>query len=73
MLVAAFISKIKIDESEVICQLKTIRYLLNHPVWNYKDVKYDFLSLFSNKRRVNFLISAAFEHLGMRRLLGGGV
>ena len=41
-----------------------------------KDVKYDPLGLSSIKRRffrVNFLINAAFEHLRMGRLLGGGV
>ena len=41
-----------------------------------RDIKYDLLRLFSNKRRffrLNFLINATFEHLRMRRLLGGGV
>ena len=36
-----------------------------------KNVKYDKLSLSSNKRsfsKVNFLINAAFEHVRMRRL-----
>ena len=26
----AFISKIKIEENEIICQFKTIKYFLNH-------------------------------------------
>ena len=32
----SFISKIKIQENEIMCQFKTIRYFLNHVVWNYK-------------------------------------
>ena len=32
----AFISKIKIEENESTYQFKTIRYLLDHAVWNYK-------------------------------------
>ena len=41
-----------------------------------EDVKYDIVSLSSNKHRffrVNFLINAAFEHLRMRRLLESDV
>ena len=29
---AVFISKIKIEENEIMCQFKTIRYFLNHRV-----------------------------------------
>ena len=32
----AFISRIKIEENEIMCQFKAIRYFLNHAVWNYK-------------------------------------
>ena len=28
----AFISKIKMEENEIMCQFKTIRYFLNHAV-----------------------------------------
>ena len=30
----AFISKIKTEENEIMCQFKTIRYFLNHELWN---------------------------------------
>ena len=30
LLGAAFISKIRIEENEIMCQLKTIRYFLSH-------------------------------------------
>ena len=36
LLGAAFISKITIEEAEIVCQFKTVRYFLNHVVWNYK-------------------------------------
>ena len=34
---AVFISKIKIEESEIMRQFKTVRYFLNHVVWNYRN------------------------------------
>ena len=33
LLGAAFISKIKMEENEIMCQFKKIRYFLNHAVW----------------------------------------
>ena len=51
LLGVAFILKIKIEENEIMCQFKTIRYFLKHAVWNcwIKNVKYGFLSISSPK------------------------
>ena len=38
LLGAVFISKIKIEKDEIMCPFKTIRYFLNHVMWNY-DLK----------------------------------
>ena len=66
---AAFISKIKKQENEIMCQFKAIRYFPNYVVLNYtkiKDVTYDRLSISSYKSNVfpvNSLINTTFEHL----------
>ena len=70
---AAFISKIKIEENDIMCQFITIRYFVNYKL---KVEKCDLLSLSSNKFHfllVSFLINAASEHLRMRCLFGGDV
>ena len=50
---AVFISKIKIEENEIMCQLKNDKIFLKpcDVKLKTKDVKYDLLSLSSNKRR----------------------